>query len=212
MKIAVIGAAGRAGTEIAREALSRGHEVAAIVRNPDKLQVTGVDVLQKDIRELTADDLKSFDAVVNAFAAPEGQEQLYVEAGRILIEALKQTPETKLFVVGGAGSLYVDEALTTRLLDTPEFPEAFRPIAAGMAQHLDELKQEEGITWTFLSPSAWFVEGKRTGKLTLGEEQLTVNTQGNSYVSYADYAIAVLDELEQPKYINRRFTVASDEE
>lgn len=211
MKIAVIGATGKAGSLIVKEAVSRGHEVTAIVRNASKVQDQGIAALEKDVFQLTSEDLKGFDAVVNAFGAPMGQEHLHVDAGRVLIEALKGAPQTRLIVVGGAGSLFVDEQQTIRLVNTPEFPKEYFATASNQGKNLEDLQQSTGIQWTFISPSAFFnPEGRRTGKYQTGKDNLLVNSQGNSHVSYADYAIAVVDEIEKPKHINERFTVVSE--
>jgi hypothetical protein len=208
MKIAIIGATGRSGSLILQEALNRGHEVTAIVRDRSRLQNKEVPAVEKDIMRLSADDLKPFDAVVCAFRAPAGQEEQYVEAGKVLIEALKGAPNTKLFVVGGAGSLFADEARTTRLMDTPEFPKMVYPTAFNMGEQLKLLQQAEGITWTFLSPAQIFdPNGPRTGKYRTGKDVVLYNEEGKSYISYADYAIAVLDELENPRHVNERYTV-----
>lgn len=210
MKIGVIGATGKAGNLIMNEAIDRGHAVTAIVRNASKVTNTNVKALEKDIFELTANDLQAFDVVVNAFKAAPGQEHLHVEAGRVLIEALKGAPDTKLIVVGGAGSLFVDEEKTTRVLEGPDFPEAYFPTASNMAVNLEELQKSENISWTYISPSAFFdPEGERMGTYTKGKDHILVNSQGQSYISYADYAIAVLDEIENPKHENERFTVVS---
>ncbi|WP_312754860.1 NAD(P)-dependent oxidoreductase [Rummeliibacillus suwonensis] len=210
MKIGIIGATGKAGHKILTEAVSRGHEVTAIVRNAAKLTDKSVTVLEKDVFDLTTADIKGFDVVVNAFGAPIGKETLHVEVGRHLIEIFKDAKETKLFVVGGAGSLFVNPEKTVRVIETPDFPELFKATASNQAQNLLDL-QASSITWTFLSPSAFFdPEGPRTGKYIAGQDHLLVNKQGESYVSYADFAIAVLDEIENPKHINERFTVASN--
>ncbi|EFM09950.1 dihydrodipicolinate reductase [Paenibacillus curdlanolyticus YK9] len=213
MKIAVIGASGKAGQLITKEAVDRGHEVTAIVRSAAKFQGEAAHVVEKEIFDLKAADLSAYDVVVNAFGAPLGQEQLHLEAGRALIAALKEAPNTRLIVVGGAGSLFVDDSHTTRVFETPEFPEFVLATAKNQGQNLQELQQSEGIQWTFLSPSAFFdPEGKRTGAYTSGLDQLLVNSQGNSYISYADYAIAVIDEIEKPQHVNRRFTVVGEAE
>lgn len=210
MKIAIVGASGKAGKQIMKEALDRGHEVTAIVRDASKMTEPNVAVLEKDVFALKSDDLKGFDVVVNAFGAPFGQEHLHVEAGNVLIEALKGAPDTRLFVVGGAGSLFVDEAKTTRVLETPDFPEMFLATAKSQGENLRILQGTDSISWTFLSPSAFFdAEGPRTGSYVSGKDHLLVNASGQSYISYADYAIAVLDEIEDPKHINERFTVGS---
>lgn len=210
MKIAVIGAGGKAGSEIVKEALDRGHEVTAIVRNPAKVTDSRASVLEKDILSLIAEDLRSYDAVINAFGAPFGQEHLHVEAGNVLIEALKNVRDTRLIVVGGAGSLYVDEARTVKVVDTPGFPDFVKPTALNQGKNLEILQSTEGLRWTFVSPSANFAVGERTGAYVKGKDHLLVNSKGESYVSYADYAIAIADELEQPQHIGERFTVVSE--
>ncbi|MEC1623568.1 NAD(P)-dependent oxidoreductase [Bacillus mojavensis] len=213
MKIGIIGASGKAGSLILKEAKERGHEVTAIVRNASKVQEQDTAILEKDVFELTAEDLKPFDALVNAFGAAPGQEHLHVEAGRTLISLLKDAKHTRLFVVGGAGSLFVDEAKTTRLMDTPEFPKAYLPTASNQGENLIDLQKADSISWTFLSPAAFFdAAGKRTGSYQKGKDNVIVNAKGDSYISYADFAIAVLDELEHPSHKNERFTVVSEAE
>lgn len=208
--IAVIGATGKAGSRILKEALDRGHQVTAFVRDASKLENKSIPVVEKDVFDISTADLKPFDVVVNAFGAPFGQEHLHVDAGNALIKAIKGAPDTRLIVVGGAGSLFVDEAKTVRLVDTPEFPDFVRPTATNQGKNLDILQQTEGIQWTFISPSANFALGSRTGTYQTGKDQLLVNSKGESYVSYEDYAVAVVDEIEQPKHINERFTVVSE--
>ncbi|WP_420468963.1 NAD(P)-dependent oxidoreductase, partial [Bacillus licheniformis] len=193
------------------EASERGHEVTAIVRSASKMANSDAAVIEKDIFNLTAADIKGLDVVVNAFGAAPGQEHLHVEAGRKLIELFKQVPETRLIVVGGAGSLYVDEEKTTQLYDTPEFPKEYLPTAKNQGQNLQDLKEADGLKWTFISPAAFFnPEGKRTGSYQKGQENLIVNTAGESYISYADYAIAVVDEAEKGEHVNERFTVVGE--
>lgn len=212
MKIGVIGATGKAGSKIFKEAADRGHEVTAIVRDASKLNDQQVQVLEKSIFDLTTDDVKQFDVVVNAFGAPLGEGQAHVDAGHALIEALKGT-DTRVIVVGGAGSLFVDEAKTIRVIDTPEFPEIFKPTADGQGRNLQELKETTNIKWTFVSPAGHFdAEGKRTGSYQLGKDNLLLNSKGDSYISYADYAIAIVDEIENPKHINERFSVVAEAE
>lgn len=212
MKIGIIGASGKAGSLILKEAINRGHEVTAIVRDASKLKDKSVAVVEKNILELTTDDVKQFEVIVNAFGAPLGEEQAHVDAGHALIEALKGT-NTRAIIVGGAGSLYVDENKTVKVMDTPDFPEIVLPTAKGQGRNLEELQATTNITWTFISPSAIFnAEGKRTGSYQSGKDHLLVNSKGESYISYADYAIAVVDEIENPKHINERFTVVGEAE
>lgn len=211
MKIGVIGASGKSGSLIVKEAVERGHEVTAIVRNAAKITNQNVKVLEKDIFNFTTEDAKAFDEIVNAFNPALGEEHHHIEAGRVLIEALKGAPNTRLIVVGGAGSLFVDPEKTVRLYDTPEFPEAYLPTAKNMGKHLDELQSTDSIKWTFLSPAAFFdPEGNRTGSYQKGKDNVIVNSKGQSYISYADYAIAVVDEIEKPEHVNERFTVVGE--
>jgi uncharacterized protein len=213
MKIGIIGATGKAGSLIVKEASERGHEVTAIVRNAAKLSAEKVAVLEKDVFDLQSKDLQQFDVVVNAFGAPAGQEHLHVDAGKVLIEAAKGASDTRVIIVGGAGSLFVDEAQTIRLVDTPEFPKEYFATASNQGKNLEDLQNASGINWTFISPAIFFnPEGKRTGSYQKGKDNLIVNSKGDSYVSYADFAIAVLDEIENPQHINERFTIVSEAE
>jgi hypothetical protein len=211
MKIGIIGATGKAGNLILKEALDRGHEVTAIVRNASKVEDKSLNVLEKDVFDLTAEDAKSFDVIVNAFGTPAGKENLHVEAGQALINILKEAPNTRLIVVGGAGSLFTDETQTLRVVDSPGFPDAYKATATNQGKNLQDLQASSGIQWTFLSPAGFFnPEGVRTGKYQLGKDQILVNSEGNSYISYADYAIALVDEIENPQHKNERFTVVGE--
>jgi uncharacterized protein len=212
MKIGIIGATGKSGKLITQEALHRGHEVTAIVRSPEKVDNKDVDIVKKDIFDMKTEDIKEFDVVVNAYNSPQGEEHLHIKAHRVLINAFQGT-DTRLIVVGGAGSLYVDEEQTTHLYDTPDFPDFVYPLASNMGKALDELKQTEDVKWTHLSPAAMFdPEGKRTGSYQKGKENVITNKAGESYISYADYAIALLDEIENPEHIEERFTVVGEKE
>lgn len=207
MKIGIIGASGKAGYTILTEARMRHHDVTAIVRNKDTIRHQHVKVLEKEAFDLTRQDLLQFDVVVNAFGSHLGEEHLHIEFGRFLI-ALLEGSRTKLFVVGGAGSLFIDGK--TRLIDIPDYPKEYRAIAIQQLQNLIDL-QNSSIKWTFLSPSVLFdSDGPRTGHYILGKDHLLLNSQHISYVSYADYAVAVLDEIESPNHENTRFTVASE--
>jgi putative NADH-flavin reductase len=196
-----------------KEAVDRGFDVTAIVRNASKVTETNIKVLEKDIFNLTALELTAFDVVISTYRAPDGEEHLYVEAGRVLVEALKDTLNTKLIVVGGAGSLFVDEEKTTRLMDTPDFPDFVLPTAVNAGKQLEELQKTDSITWTYISPAGFFdPEGKRTGSYKVGKDHVILNSKGESYISYADYAIAVVDEIEKPQHVNERFTVVGEAE
>jgi putative NADH-flavin reductase len=213
MKIGIIGATGKVGGFILNETLNRGHEVTAIVRNASKIVEEDVKVLEKDIFSLTASDLNPFDVVVNTYKAPDGEEHLYINAGGVLVQALKGAPHTRLITVGGAGSLYVDQKKTTRLMNTPDFPEIYYATAVNAAKQLEELQMADSIKWTYISPAAFFdPDGKRTGTYKAGKDHVIINSKGQSYISYADYSIAVLDEIEKPQHVNERFTLVGEAE
>ncbi|OOM74702.1 hypothetical protein CLPUN_37200 [Clostridium puniceum] len=211
MKIGIIGANGKAGSLILKEAVERGHEVTAIVRNATKVENQNVKIIEKDIFELKADDIKAFDVVVNAFGAPPEKSNLHIEAGKALFEEFKVAINTRLLYVGGAASLYVDEAKTVKLLETPDFPEAYKPTASAMLKNFENLEKTIGIQWTYLCPAGFFdPNGKRTGSYKTRKDILVLNSKGESYISYADYAIAMLDEIENPKYENAKVSVVGE--
>ncbi|GKX64164.1 hypothetical protein SOASR032_27330 [Pragia fontium] len=210
MKVAIIGAGGKAGHKIMVEALSRGHQVTAIVRDATKITDKSVKVLEKSLFDLTADDVKPFDAVIDAFNAPAGHEEQHQSSLAHLTKILSGNQHTRLLVVGGAGSLYVDDKLSLRVVDTPDFPAAYKPTASNMGEAFLQLKSHNDVNWTYFSPAAMFMaDGKRTGQFTLGNDRLMVNATGESTISYADYAIAMIDELEQGKHIRQRFTAVA---
>ena len=211
MKIAVIGANGKAGSLIVKESLARGHEVTAVVRDSSKVNNAQIKILEKDLFDLTYDDLKENDVVIDAFAV-WAEDQLYQHKTSLahLSDILAEKP-VRLLVVGGAGSLYVDPEHKLRLMDTPDFPDMFKPLASNMGEAFDTLRTRKDVNWTYLSPSADFsAEGVRTGKYKAGGEELITNSKGLSTISYADYAIAMLDEAELPKHLQERFTVVSE--
>lgn len=213
MKIAVIGATGKQGSLVVSEALKQGYEVTAIVRDKNKITDSKVKVLEKDLFNLGYEDIKDYEVIVDAFGAwtPETLE-LHQTSLKHLADILAGKPN-RLLVVGGAGSLYVDPEKTIRLMDTPEFPDMFKPLASNMGQAFDVLKVRNDVNWTYLSPSANFdAEGKRTGSYKLGQDNLIVNSAGESYISYADYAIALVDEIKNKAYVGKRFTAVSEKQ
>ncbi|WP_226475001.1 NAD(P)-dependent oxidoreductase [Pseudomonas sp. MWU16-30323] len=200
-KIAIIGATGRAGSQLLEEALRRGHTVTAIARNTDKIGVRpGVTVKQVDALDAQALEqaLRGNDVVISAahFAT------LPAEA---VINPVKKAGVKRLLVVGGAGSLLLPGG--SRVIDSPGFPEEYKAEASAGSVFLDTLRQEKDLDWTFLSPSAEFVETPRTGKFRLGQDELLVSSEGRSWISFADFAIALIDEVETPKHSRQRFTV-----
>ena len=209
MKIAIIGASGKQGNLILKEAITRGFEVTAIVR--DKTKITDAEtIVEKHLFQLTSVDLKQYDVVVDAFNAPPGKEELHQSALAYLTKIFEALPEARLIVVGGAASLFVDPAKKVRLLDTENFPKEYYPTASNMAEAFKKL-QQSSIQWTFLSPAAYFdYAGKRTGSYKLGADNLIENAAGESYISYADYAIALVDEIEKKAHVRKRFTVVGE--
>ena len=200
MKIALIGATGNVGSRILAELSRRHHTVTAIVRNPDRVPaLPGVTPRKADVDDVNglAAALKGHDAVVSAvhFTASDP---------RKLIAAVHAAGVSRYLVVGGAGSLEV--APGVKLIDTPEFPAIYKPEAAAGGVFLDLLRKETRLDWTYLSPSALFVPGERTGKFRLGGDQLLSNEKGSS-ISFEDYAIALADEIERPAHSRQRFTV-----
>ena len=204
MKIAVICANGKAGRLIVKEAMDRNLDVTAVVRGENKSAAGKV--IAKDLFDLTAADLKGFDAVVDAFGAWTPLEQ-HSTTLKHLCDTLSGT-DTRLLVVGGAGSLYVNPEHTATVSDGPDFPEMFKPLAAAMAKALGELRQRKDVKWTYISPAGDFqAEGERTGEYILGGEELTLNSKGESVISYADYAIAMVNEIVGRSHIQERISV-----
>ncbi len=205
MKMAVVCANGKAGKWIVKEAMARGLDVTAVVRGENRTEAK--QALVKDLYDLTAEDLKGFDVVVDAFGAwaPETLPQ-HSTSLKHLCDILSGT-DVRLLVVGGAGSLYVNPEHTAQVMDGPDFPDVFKPLASNMGAALSELRRRDDVKWTYLSPAADFqADGERTGKYLLGGEELTLNERGESVISYADYAIAMVDEAVSGNHIRQRIS------
>lgn len=201
MKIAVAGASGRAGSEITKELSRRGHAVTAIARNPEKIAAlpnvtpTKGDVLdQAGLAKLWS----GHDVAVSSV-------HFLASAPLKLIAAAKDSKVGRYLVVGGAGSLEV--APGVRLVTTPGFPAQYKAEAEAGSAFLDLLHLEKDLNWTFISPSALFIEGERTARFRLGTDQLLADANGKSWITFADYAIALADEIERPAHVRQRFTV-----
>lgn len=199
--IAIIGATGRVGSHLLEEALRRGHTVTAIARDSSKLiGRAGINAISVDIEDSA--DLR--DAVRGADAVFSAARFTGIPPSAI-IDPVKAAGVPRLLVVGGAGSLYVTP--TTKLIETSNFPTEYKAEAEAGGFYLDTLRGETNLDWTFLSPSALFIEGPRTGQFRLGANYLLVDLDGKSWITFADYAIAFLDEFEQPQHSIQRFTV-----
>lgn len=206
MKIAVVCANGKAGKRIVKEAVGRGLDVTAVVREEN--HSAAPKVIQKDLFDLTSHDLTGFDVVIDAFGAwTEETLPLHSTSLGHLCDVLSGT-DTRLLVVGGAGSLYVNPEHTVQVADGPDFPDIFKPLAVAMAKALEELRKRRDVKWTYISPAGDFqAEGERTGQYILGGEELTLNDRGESVISYADYAIAMVDEAVDGGHIQQRISV-----
>jgi putative NADH-flavin reductase len=210
MKIALIGATGFIGSGILKEALARQHQVTALAAHPEKL--ASAENLQthasnvQDLAQLTQ-QLKGFDAVISAFSGHADGDVLgyYVAGIKNIILASKEAQVPRLLVVGGAGSLYVAPEL--QVMDTPGFPPEYMASAEGARQALQLLRAEEKLNWSMLSPSAMIAPGQRTQQFRLGGDYLLSDAEGKSHISVEDYAVAMIDELEQPAHLRQRFTV-----
>ena len=209
MKIAVVCANGKAGQLIVKEAVNRGLDVTAVVKGDNKSAAQNV--IAKDLFDLTAEDFTGFDAVVDTFGAwtPETLPQHSTSLAH-LCDILSGT-DTRLLVVGGAGSLYVNAEHTACVSDGADFPEVFKPLASAMAKALGELRQRNDVKWTYISPAGDFqADGERTGKYLLGGEELILSSSGESVISYADYAIAMIDEIVSGDHIKQRIGVVKE--
>lgn len=209
MKIAVICANGKAGRQIVKEAVARNLDVTAVVRGDN--QTEAEKALKKDLFDLTASDLQGYDVVIDAFGAwTEDTLPQHSTSLKHLCNILSGT-DIRLLVVGGAGSLYLNPEHTVQVSDGPDFPDIFKPLAAAMAKALSELRQRNDVKWTYLSPAGDFqADGERTGKYILAGEELTLNAKGESVISYADYAIAMIDEAENGNHIQQRISVVAE--
>ena len=209
MKVAIIGANGKSGSNLVQEALKQGYDVTAIVRNKE-YKNDDVKVVYKDIFELTKADLAGFDAVISAFAAwtPETF-PLHKKVAKHLADALSGT-KTRLLVIGGAGTLYVDDK-GTMSMDTPGFPPEYMGVAKATAESFFELKGRTDVLWTYVSPAGEYDDqGARTGKYVLGNDHVILNSQNESYISYADLAIAIIDELKNRNFVQKCFTAVGE--
>ena len=207
-KVAVVCAAGKGGRLLVDEAVSRGYDVTGFVRGSDKVANPKAKTVVKDLFDLTREDLIRFDAVIDAFGAwtPETL-PLHRTSLKHLCDVLSGT-KVRLLVVGGAGSLYVNPEHTVQVKDLESFHAMFKPLADMQGAALDDLRKRSDVQWTFLSPAGDFVaDGERTGEYLLGGEEYFVNDKGESRISYADYAIAMIDEIENANNIQKRFSV-----
>lgn len=207
MKIAVVCANGKAGSLIVKEAAARGLDVTAVVRGENRSAAKNA--LIRDLFELTREDLKPFDVIVDAFGAWTADAVGGIPAAVRHLCGLIEGTDKRLIVVGGAGSLYVNPEHTVCVADGPDFPDAFKPLAAAHDEALSFLRTQNSVKWTYVSPAADFrADGERTGRYIPGGEELVLNDRGESVLSYADYAVALVDEITSGRHIGERISVA----
>ncbi len=212
MKIALIGGTGFVGTAVLEELLQRGHQVTALARDPAKYPAReGVKAVQANALS-TADvatAVAGHDAVISAYnpgwTEPKIHD-LFLQGTQAIVDGVKQSGVKRLLVVGGAGSLYV--APGVQLVDTPQFPEEWKQGALAAREALNRLRTETTLDWTFLSPAVMLAPGERTGKFRLGDDQVLMNGDQPGGISVADLAVAIVDEIETPRHVQKRFTVA----
>ncbi|MBS1822070.1 MAG: NAD(P)H-binding protein [Acidobacteria bacterium] len=207
MNVVVYGATGNAGSEIVKELLRRGHNVTGVARNVEKLKAQpGVTAKTDDLSDAgtIAAVIKGADVVVSAYQPPADNTDKLIDVTRLEIEAVKKAGVPRLVVVGGAGQLEVAPGVT--LTKSGHLPEAYIPIAVSHEKASEVLKASS-INWTYLAPAAFFVPGERTGKFRLGTKELVTDAKGESRISFADYAIALVDEIEKPKHERAVFSV-----
>lgn len=206
MKVAVVCANGRVGRLVVKEAINRGLDVTAIAKGAN--ETTTKKYVCKDLFDLTAADLEGFDVVVDAFGAWAEEELPNHTKSLMHLCDILSGRKTRLVVVGGAGSLYVNPEHTAVVSDGPDFPPQFLPLAKAQGKALEELRRRNDVQWTFISPASDFqAEGERTGEYILAGEELTLNSRGESIISYADYAIAMVDEITKGNHIQQRISV-----
>jgi len=210
MKIALLGATGFVGSALLEEALRRGHSVTAIVPHPEKLAGReGLVAQAGDVYDsaLLAKLIRGHDALISAFNPGWQNPNLYddqVRGTTSIIAAVKDAGIKRVLWVGGAGGLEVKPGV--RVLDGPDLPDWVRPGALATFNALEQLRREPELEWSYLAPSAELLPGERTGTFRLGGDQLLVDTNGRSWISVQDYAVAMIDELENPRHIRQRFT------
>ncbi len=211
MRIALFGATGRIGQRILQEALTRGHEVTAIIRNPARVSSTSPRLkrVKGDVLDTTriAATVVGHEVVISAIGPRiDADPHMLVEAAHSLLAGLKKAGVKRLLVVGGSGSLEVSPG--KQFVDKPDFPMARKPIAMAQLAALEAYRRDGTLDWTYISPPASIEPGQRTGKYRTGSDQLLTDEQGRSFISMEDYAFALVDEVENPMFIRRRFTVA----
>jgi putative NADH-flavin reductase len=212
MKIALIGATGFVGSAVLKELLWRGHLVTALARTPAKLPAQpGLTVVQADALDTAqvAAAVEGHDAVVDSYNPGWSEPRIhdvFLQGTRAIVDGVKRSGVKRVLIVGGAGSLFV--APGVQLVDTPHFPAEYKQGALAAREALNQIRAETALDWTFLSPAALLAPGPRTGKFRIGADELLMDGDKPAGLSVADLAVAIVDEMETPKHIRKRFTAA----
>ena len=210
MKLALIGPTGFVGSAILTEALQRSHAVTALSRHPEKLTPqAGVTVARADVLDpaQVADTVSGHDAVISAYNPGWSDPQIhdnFLRGTRAIFDGVKRAGVKRLLVVGGAGSLYV--APGVQLVDTPTFPAEWKQGALAAREALNLIRQESSLDWTFVSPAVFLEPGERTGRFRLGGDEVLMSGEQPARISVADLAVAIVDEIEKPQHLQKRFT------
>ncbi|HEX2918406.1 MAG TPA: NAD(P)H-binding protein [Edaphobacter sp.] len=208
MNVVVYGATGNAGSEIVKELLRRGHTVTGVARKVESLKdQPGVTAKTDDLSSVDgiAGIIKGADVVVSAYQPPADNTDALIDVTKRQLEAVKKAGVPRLVVVGGAGQLEVAPGVT--LIKSGYLPAEYMPIALSHEKAAEVLKESSGVNWTYIAPAAYFVPGERTGKYRTGTNNLVSDEKGESRISFADYAIALVDEIEKPKHERALFSV-----
>jgi len=213
MKLGIIGATGKAGQLILKEAVQREIDVTAIVRNPEKLKGEGYDIIEKDANDIKADDLADFDVIVNALGFEPENAHLLSELGDKIIDAVNETDNTRFITIGHAGTLFKNDERSQRIFESDTFPEDFKPVANHHLKNLQKLENTDQLEWTFVCPASFFdFEGTFTGKYEVGGDVRIKNSEGKSYLSYPDLASAIVDEVLNKEHVNEQVSVVGEKE
>lgn len=209
MKIMVLASNGRVGKLFVEEAVKRGHDVTGVARQENKS--IAQNFIEKDLMNLTQEDVAGYDAVINAFGV-WAEEQLHEhdKLTQILCDAISGT-DTKMYVVGSAGSLFVDDALTQELWESEWMSDMYKPLASNMSKAFHNLEKRNDCNWVYVSPALDFrPDGEKEGNYVIGGDRFTLNKNKESYISYVDYAVALVDIVERDKYNQERVSLYSE--
>lgn len=208
MKIGVIGATGKIGKCIFREALSRGHNVTAIIRNRGKVATPDLQLMEKDAFDLTVEDITKFDVVISAVGFEQSKTEDYVRLGHHYINIFQEAPHVRLILVGNAGSLFIDEQRKLWVVDHGKMPNLLKTSALAQTISLMDFVGRDNVNFSVATPALFFdAAGAKSGQYKFAGDTIAVNDKGYSYVTYYDFASAILDEVENPRFEKQQFSV-----